>query len=145
MTTHAELSNTGHFRPCVAHPFTSKRPVLSSIRPELKKVRLNVCVSAKDSSEGEPDVIERLFGAVFGSKALEASEPLGMKRMSEEAYNEQSVATTTEFAAPLQGDTAEVALIRPLLAKTRLELKPLRCSLLRHTLSFSSLDYRCHQ
>ena len=49
-----------------------------------------------------------------------------MKRMSDEAYNEQSVATTTEFADPVDGDTEEVAVIRPLLARTRLEKLPLR-------------------
>lgn len=65
---------------------------------------------------------------MFGKKALEAAEPFGMKRMSDEAYNEQSVATTTEFAAPVTGDSPEVALFRPLLAKTRLETKPLRCA-----------------
>lgn len=51
-----------------------------------------------------------------------------MKRMSDEAYAEQSVATTTEFAAPLEGDSPEVALFRPLLARTRLERAPLRCA-----------------
>ncbi|CAL8463201.1 g2735 [Coccomyxa elongata] len=67
-----------------------------------------------------------MVGAVFGKKALQAAEPFGMKRMSDEAYNEQSVATTTEFAVPVPGDSPEVALFRPLLAKTRLETKPLR-------------------
>ena len=71
-------------------------------------------------------MIERAFGALFGRKALGASEPFGMKRMSNEAYNEQSVATTAELAAPVQGDTEEIALIRPLLARTRLEKLPLR-------------------
>lgn len=50
-----------------------------------------------------------------------------MKRMSEEALVEQYPATTTEFADPVPGDSADVALFRPLLAKTRLETVPLRC------------------
>ena len=82
-----------------------------------------VCEASK---EDKPDFIERAFGALFGSKALGASEPFGMKRMSDEAYNEQSVATTTDFADPVEGDTEEVALFRPLLAKTRLENVNLR-------------------
>ena len=84
-----------------------------------------VCRDFKDSAD-RPDLIERAFGALFGKKTLGASEPFGMKRMSDEAYNEQSVATTAELAAPVQGDTDEMALIRPLLARTRLEKLPLR-------------------
>ena len=84
-----------------------------------------LCREFKDS-EDKPDLIERAFGALFGRKTLGASEPFGMKRMSDEAYNEQCIATTTEVAAPVQGDTEELALIRPLLARTRLEKMPLR-------------------
>ena len=88
--------------------------------------RGTVC-RAREQPEGDsPDFIERMVGAVFGKKALTAAEPFGMKRMSDEAYNEQSVATTTEFASPVEGDSPEVALFRPLLARTRLENKPLR-------------------
>lgn len=90
-----------------------------------KKPRVLVCRESKDAGD-KPDFIERAFGALFGSKTLGASEPFGMKRMSDEAYNEQSVATTAELAAPVQGDTEEMALIRPLLARTRLEKVPLR-------------------
>lgn len=77
-------------------------------------------------SGNKPDFIERAFGALFGNKALGAAEPFGMKRMSDEAYNEQSVATTTEFAEPVEGDTEEVTTFRSLLARTRLEKLPLR-------------------
>jgi hypothetical protein len=61
-----------------------------------------------------------------GSQALEDPEPAGMKRMSEEALAEQYPATTTEFADPVEGDTPDVAAFRPLLARTRLESRPLR-------------------
>eukprot|EP00884_Botryococcus_braunii_P005326 jgi/Botrbrau1/14795/Bobra.105_1s0008.2 len=77
-------------------------------------------------SAQNPDLIEKLVGAIFGKKALEDPEPGGMKRMSEEALAEQYPATTTEFADPLEGDSPEVATFRPLLAKTRLQFTPLR-------------------
>ena len=83
---------------------------------------------AEQQDGDKPDFIERVVGALFGKKALEAPEPFGMKRMSDEAYNEQSVATTTDFAVPVPGDSPEVTLFRPLLARTRLETKPLRCA-----------------
>lgn len=98
---------------------------LFSASPYPAQNRSIACKATQDS-ENKPDFIERAFGALFGSKALGASEPFGMKRMSDEAYNEQSLANTTEFADPVEGDTDEVALFRPLLAKTRLERLPLR-------------------
>lgn len=97
-----------------SHNFTVRRPSLTC--------------RAEQQEGDSPDLIERMVGALFGKKALEAAEPFGMKRMSDEAYNEQSVATTTEFADSVLGDSPEVALFRPLLAKTRLETKPLRCA-----------------
>ena len=47
--------------------------------------------------------------------------------MSDQAYREQCVATTTEVAAPMPGDDPATARIRPLLAHTRLETAQLRC------------------
>ena len=79
-----------------------------------------------EKGAGKPDLIERAVGALFGRKALQAAEPFGMKRMSDEAYAEQSIATLTELAAPLAGDSEDVRLFRPLLARTRLEKAPLR-------------------
>lgn len=52
--------------------------------------------------------------------------PRRLKRMSDQAYREQCVATTTEFAVPVPGDDRVVARIRPLLAHTRLETAQLR-------------------
>ena len=47
--------------------------------------------------------------------------------MNDRAYKEQSVATTSDFAASVPGDDPTVArLIRPLLANTRLETAQLR-------------------
>lgn len=53
-------------------------------------------------------------------------EPFGLKRMSEEDFPEIYPATTTEFAAPVDSDTPDMAAFRPLLAKTQLERKQLR-------------------
>ena len=63
---------------------------------------------------------------LFGKKALEDQQPFGLKRMSEEDFPEIYPATTSEWAAPLPGDEPGAAAIRPLLAKTQLERKPLR-------------------
>ncbi len=103
---------------------TSQQPKQSQRRAE--RIPGLRCRAEKQPEGDSRDFIERMVGAIFGKKALEAAEPFGMKRMSDEAYNEQSVATITELAALMEGDSPEVALFRPLLAKTRLESKPLR-------------------
>ncbi len=72
------------------------------------------------------DLITRIFGGIFGKGALEDRKPFGMQRMSEESMHELYPATTTEFAEPVPTDDPEMALFRPLLAKTRLEALPLR-------------------
>ena len=116
----------GHVCALVPAPWTNRPKVGTLSRSQLKPQRRVTC-GATEGSGDKPDFIERAFGALFGNKALGASEPFGMKRMSDEAYNEQSVATTTEFAEPVGGDSEEVARFRPLLARTRLEKLPLRC------------------
>lgn len=86
----------------------------------------STCRAEEQPGAEQPDFIERAVGALFGRKALQAAEPFGMKRMSDEAYAEQSVATLTELAAPVAGDSQDIRLFRPLLAKTRLEKASLR-------------------
>lgn len=90
-------------------------------------LRLSVRTTAEP--EPEADVITKIFGTIFGQKALQDTAPFGMKRMAEEEMHELYPATTTEFAAPVSGDSSEVSLFRPLLAKTRLEKRRLRCAL----------------
>lgn len=68
----------------------------------------------------------RVFGAVFGKKALEETEPFGMKRLTSEECPELYPATTTETADPVDGDSEEVSCFRGLLAKTQLEKTKLR-------------------
>ena len=72
-----------------------------------------------------------MVGKIFGKAALEDRKPFGMQRMSEESMQELYPATTTEFAEAVAGDSPDMALFRPLLAKTRLEKKGLR-SFLHH-------------
>ena len=79
------------------------------------------------SNNDQPDLVERIFGRLFGSKALEERSPGGMKRMSEEAMLEQYTATVTDFADPVASDDQTMASFRPLLAQTRLQKMPLRC------------------
>ena len=50
----------------------------------------------------------------------------GMKRLQGPALWEQYPAVLDEFASPVESDDAEMALFRPLLARTRLEKLPLR-------------------
>ena len=93
-----------------------------------RRAKISTCRAAQDpeGEVGRPDLVERAVQMVFGKKALQAAEPFGMKRMSDQAYAEQSVATTTELALPVEGDSETVAMFRQLLAKTRLERAPLR-------------------
>jgi len=88
-----------------------------------RKLKL-ICAS---TDKDQADLIERIFGRLFGVKALEERSPGGMKRMSEEALLEQYPATLTEFAEPVNGDDEVMASFRPLLAQTRLQKMPLRC------------------
>ena len=85
-----------------------------------------VCKTKASAGDEEPDFVERIFGRLFGNKALEERAPGGMKRMSDEALLEQYPATLTEFAAPVDSDDGTVANFRPLLAQTRLQRLPLR-------------------
>lgn len=88
--------------------------------------RGTACKTKASAADDEPDFIERIFGRLFGNKALEERAPGGMKRMSDEALLEQYPATLTEFAEPVDSDDNTVAKFRPLLAQTRLQRLPLR-------------------
>ncbi|KAK9833144.1 hypothetical protein WJX74_008552 [Apatococcus lobatus] len=83
-------------------------------------------VASSRDDTNQPDLIERLFSGLFGKNSLSAEEPGGMKRLSKEVYQQQQPATTTEFAALLEGDKDEIRFFRPLLANTSLAQLPLR-------------------
>ena len=105
---------------------TFRRVACNPIQLRSRKPRKlkSVCAS---TDKDQPDLIERIFGRLFGVKALEERSPGGLKRMSEEALLEQYPATLTEFAEPVNGDDQIMASFRPLLAQTRLQKMPLRC------------------
>lgn len=89
-----------------------------------------VVVQAADKQDDGLDFVERIFGKVFGSKALETDEAFGLKRVANE-LPEIYPAVIDEFADPLPEDSGESAdpdliYIRQLLAKTQLEKTPLR-------------------
>ena len=66
------------------------------------------------------------MGLLFGKAVLESREPFGMKRLSAEDAPEMFPATLDEWAGPVKGDSPDVAIIRPLLAGTRVRALPLR-------------------
>ena len=70
----------------------------------------------------ERDVGERLFGLFFGEP--EQGDVAGLARTA--SAPDTYPATKTEFAAPVAGDDAEMAVLRPLLKNTNLELLNLR-------------------
>lgn len=74
-------------------------------------------------NDDQLDVIESMIGKLFGKKALEDRSPMGMNRLD---VPEMYPATTDEWALPIESDTPEMAMLRPLLAKTQLEKAPLR-------------------
>lgn len=102
------------------------RPVSTAPAKLRSSKRRKLHLACARADKDQPDLIERVFGRLFGNKALEERSPGGMKRMSEEAMLEQYPATLTEFAEPLASDDRIAAAFRPLLAQTRLQKLPLR-------------------
>ena len=75
-------------------------------------------------AETEPqlDVVEKLFNFFFG--APQQGEVAGLARTA--SAPDTYPATKTEFAAPVDGDSPEAAILRPLLKNTTLEFLQLR-------------------
>jgi hypothetical protein len=69
------------------------------------------------------DPIDKIFGFFFGAKE---EEPMGMKRFGREKFPEQYPAVIDEWAEPVEGDSPDVAALRPLLKKTNLEFRGLK-------------------
>jgi len=82
------------------------------------------CRAKKGDGDGL-DPIERAVAFLFGKKALEDENPMGLKRLNFDTLPDQRVETQRQ-ALPLPGDDDEVSMIRgPLLAGTQLEREPL--------------------
>ena len=110
---------------CLDHTMAASSFSNPPCQPTAPHRRRPIVVAAKSGND-QPDMIERMFGKLFGQGALEDSTPFGMKRLTAEDQPEMYPAVTDEWAGPMDGDSPEVALLRPLLAKTQLERLPLR-------------------
>jgi hypothetical protein len=91
-------------------PARHREPLYRFHAKQLSTVKNNVGIVARARPEYEPDLIERMVAAVFGKKALEDPEPFGLKRIDFSKLPDQYV--SDELAAPLSGDSEEVALFR---------------------------------
>eukprot|EP00890_Picochlorum_soloecismus_P001076 jgi/Picsp_1/196/NSC_00195-R1_protein len=114
-------------RPCIASYFNKR--VQGLVRTNFGNRAQQVVVQADKKDDGL-DFVERIFGKVFGSQALETDEAFGLKRVAND-LPEIYPAVIDEFADPLPEDSVEsvdpdVIYIRQLLAKTQLEKTPLR-------------------
>jgi TLD len=95
-------------------------------RPRCPAVACATSPSAKDGEDPAPegeDVIERAVRFLFGKKQ---AEPFGLKRFDRDRFPELYQATLDEFADPVDGDTDEISLFRPLLARTQLQERSLQ-------------------
>lgn len=97
------------------------------IDPTTPKRTTKFIIRAQSSSD-KPDIIESFVGKLFGQGALKDKQPGGLKRLTAEDTPEMWPATTDEFTSPLPDDPKEIALLRPLLAKTQMEKVRLRCA-----------------
>ena len=75
--------------------------------------------------EEDLDPIEKIFSFFFGKPE---EEPFGLKRFGAARFPEQYPATVDEWAEPLEGDSPDVAKLRPLLKNTNMEFRGLTLS-----------------
>lgn len=109
-----------------AHPAAASRRQARQQRRQGCSGGGSLRVQAQQGGDQELDLVERLVGRLFGRQALDDPNPGGLKRLSDDAAKELYPAVTDVFAAPVEGDDEDVALLRPLLAQTQLESAPLR-------------------
>ncbi len=108
-------------------PFSAQRPCLC--KQQRRHRRDTSRLAASKQQQDSPDLIERMVGALFGKKALSNPEPFGMKRIDFDKLPDQFVEMEAQ-AALLPCDEGEVRALRPLLARTQLEARQLRCDAL---------------
>jgi hypothetical protein len=78
---------------------------------------------APKAAEDEPDLVEKIFSVFFGKPE---QSPFGLSRFNSTRFPEQYPATVDQWADPVEGDSADVAALRPLLKNTNLESRLLR-------------------
>ena len=93
-------------------------------KPEEKEEVVETPKEEKQASvpEEDQDPIEKIFSFFFGKPE---EEPFGLKRFGAQRFPEQYPATVDEWAEPLEGDSPDVAKLRPLLKNTNMELRGL--------------------
>ena len=110
-------------------------PVHAATPCSLQPVRSRACArrgqprlrASKPEAVDGDDIIGKAFRALFGSKARDETKPFGLQRLSGPALNAQYEASSSDGpAAAVAGDTADQAVVRPLLANTVLESAALR-------------------
>lgn len=77
----------------------------------------------QENQQQDMDIVERVYSFFFGAKQ---AEPFGLKRFDRDRFPELYPATLDEFADPVDTDNDEVALFRPLLARTQLQTRELQ-------------------
>lgn len=87
--------------------------------------RTGFIVRAGKPDREDLDIVERIFGNIFGPKALETDEAFGLKRLAGDCP-ELYPAVVDEFAEKLPEDDEVTGFLRQLLAKTQLEKTVLR-------------------
>lgn len=100
--------------------FGDAKPRLATTDEEDERAKQRI--AAQNEKGDELDAGEKLFNFFFG--APQEGEVAGLARTG--GAPDTYPATKTEFADPVNGDSAEVQLLRPMLKNTNLEYLPLR-------------------
>ncbi|KAL7579600.1 hypothetical protein ACA910_007965 [Epithemia clementina (nom. ined.)] len=112
-------------------------------QPQNKKTKeseSNKTPSTTAAEEYEQDPVEKLFSFFFGKPE---EEPFGLKRFGRQRFPEQYPATVDEWAEPVETDSKDVAVLRPLLKNTNLEFRALQ---LTYSANKNGWDaYKFHQ
>ena len=102
----------------------SKRFMFDFLKPkEPENEPEEPVVEENKEAYSSDDPVEKIFGFFFGAKE---EEPMGMKRFGKERFPEQYPAVLDEWAEPFDGDSPEVAALRPMLKNTNLEFRGLK-------------------
>jgi hypothetical protein len=99
---------------------SKKKQTLATTDEEDERAKQRI--AAQQAQGDEKDVGEKLFSFFFGDP--QEGEVAGLARTG--GAPDTYPATKTEFADPVEGDSAEVKLLRPMLKNTNLEYLPLR-------------------
>jgi len=121
--TPVEVDRDGNVVPDAPLPTlfdSGKQPKQTEATTDEEDERAKQRIAAIDA--GEKDVGEKLYDFFFGAPV--EGEVAGLARTA--GAPDTYPATKTEFADPVDGDSAEVQLLRPMLKNTNLEFLPLR-------------------